>query len=151
MKLPELCHLKELNHGKNFWRLLEELGYKKENVSKILLTHKHSDHSGCLKDFPNAIYSLMFAIHYEPNDVYAHNTLGKMFYEVGLYEQSISAYEQGQKYGNEDDYAKLGIAEALIALDKKAEAQKILYDLRKKTKDSKISDKCTIRLNELKE
>ena len=30
------------------------LGYKPEQVSKILLTHKHADHSGELKSFPNA-------------------------------------------------------------------------------------------------
>ena len=30
------------------------LGYRPEQVTKILLTHKHSDHSGELKSFPNA-------------------------------------------------------------------------------------------------
>ncbi len=30
------------------------LGYKPEQVTKILLTHKHGDHSGELKSFPNA-------------------------------------------------------------------------------------------------
>lgn len=30
------------------------LGYKPEQVSKILLTHKHADHSGELRSFPNA-------------------------------------------------------------------------------------------------
>ena len=30
------------------------LGYKPEQVTKILLTHRHSDHSGELKAFPNA-------------------------------------------------------------------------------------------------
>ena len=30
------------------------LGYKPEQVTKILLTHKHSDHSGELKSFPHA-------------------------------------------------------------------------------------------------
>ncbi|MBR3501303.1 MAG: rubredoxin [Alphaproteobacteria bacterium] len=33
---------------------LENLGYKPEQITKILLTHKHSDHSGELKSFPNA-------------------------------------------------------------------------------------------------
>ena len=32
----------------------KKLGYKPEDVTKILLTHKHSDHSGELKSFPNA-------------------------------------------------------------------------------------------------
>ncbi len=30
------------------------LGYKPEQVTKILLTHKHNDHSGCIANFPNA-------------------------------------------------------------------------------------------------
>lgn len=33
---------------------LSALGYKPEQVTKILLTHKHSDHSGELRSFPNA-------------------------------------------------------------------------------------------------
>ena len=30
------------------------LGYKPEQVTKILLTHRHNDHSGCIAQFPNA-------------------------------------------------------------------------------------------------
>lgn len=33
---------------------LENAGYKKEDITKILLTHKHLDHSGELSQFPNA-------------------------------------------------------------------------------------------------
>ena len=33
---------------------LDRLGYLPTRVTKILLTHKHADHSGCLKLFPNA-------------------------------------------------------------------------------------------------
>lgn len=33
---------------------LHDAGYKEEQVTKILLTHRHSDHSGCLNKFPNA-------------------------------------------------------------------------------------------------
>lgn len=33
---------------------LEKLGYRPEQVTKILLTHKHPDHSGELRSFPNA-------------------------------------------------------------------------------------------------
>lgn len=32
----------------------EALGYKPEQVTKILLTHKHPDHSDCCSEFPNA-------------------------------------------------------------------------------------------------
>ncbi|MBR0368920.1 MAG: MBL fold metallo-hydrolase [Clostridia bacterium] len=34
---------------------LRALGYGPENVSKILVTHKHADHTGLLKAFPNAV------------------------------------------------------------------------------------------------
>ena len=43
--------------GKDIGSYLEAfaaLGYKPEQVTKILLTHKHADHSGELKSFPNA-------------------------------------------------------------------------------------------------
>ena len=33
---------------------LKKIGYKPEQVTKVILTHRHSDHSGRLADFPNA-------------------------------------------------------------------------------------------------
>ena len=33
---------------------LDDLGYKPEDVTKILITHKHADHTGELRHFPNA-------------------------------------------------------------------------------------------------
>ena len=38
----------------SYLEALAALGYKPEQISKILLTHKHSDHSGELRAFPNA-------------------------------------------------------------------------------------------------
>ena len=38
----------------SYMEALDKLGYKPEQISKILLTHKHSDHSGELRSFPNA-------------------------------------------------------------------------------------------------
>jgi len=38
----------------NYMEALASLGYKPEQVTKILLTHKHADHSGELRSFPNA-------------------------------------------------------------------------------------------------
>ena len=37
-----------------YMEAFEALGYKPEQVTKILLTHRHADHSGELKSFPNA-------------------------------------------------------------------------------------------------
>ena len=39
----------------SYLEAFEALGYRREQVTKILLTHKHSDHSGELKSFPNAM------------------------------------------------------------------------------------------------
>lgn len=39
---------------KSYMDAFKELGYKPEDVTKILLTHRHNDHSGELKSFPNA-------------------------------------------------------------------------------------------------
>ncbi len=38
----------------SYLEAFEALGYKKEQVTKILLTHRHADHSGELKSFPDA-------------------------------------------------------------------------------------------------
>ena len=38
----------------SYMQAFAALGYKPEQVTKILLTHKHGDHSGELKSFPNA-------------------------------------------------------------------------------------------------
>ena len=38
----------------SYMEALAALGYKPEQVTKILLTHKHSDHSGELRSFPGA-------------------------------------------------------------------------------------------------
>lgn len=38
----------------NYLDALARVGYKPEQISKILITHKHMDHTGVLKYFPNA-------------------------------------------------------------------------------------------------
>ncbi len=38
----------------DYMSAFKNLGYAPEQVTKILLTHKHADHSGCLALFPNA-------------------------------------------------------------------------------------------------
>lgn len=39
---------------KSYIEGLHELGYKEDDIDIILLTHRHSDHSGCLNKFPKA-------------------------------------------------------------------------------------------------
>ncbi|MBP3269152.1 MAG: MBL fold metallo-hydrolase [Bacteroidales bacterium] len=42
------------NINGGYMAALASLGYKADRVTKIILTHKHSDHSGELRSFPNA-------------------------------------------------------------------------------------------------
>ena len=46
-------------------------GYKPEQVTKILVTHKHPDHSDCIKEFPNA------KVYIAPEDADAMKLEGK--------------------------------------------------------------------------
>ena len=39
----------------NYLDALAEAGYSPEQVSKILITHKHADHTGELRHFPNTV------------------------------------------------------------------------------------------------
>jgi len=38
----------------DYMTAFENLGYKPEQVTKILITHKHPDHTDCISQFPNA-------------------------------------------------------------------------------------------------
>ena len=38
----------------SYMEAFKALGYKPEQMTKILLTHRHNDHSGCISLFPNA-------------------------------------------------------------------------------------------------
>ena len=40
--------------GDDYVDALKKLGYEPEQISKILITHKHADHTGALRYFPNA-------------------------------------------------------------------------------------------------
>ena len=51
-KLGAPLYMGEKHH--DFTAALEEMGYRPEQVTKILLTHKHPDHSAALQYFPNA-------------------------------------------------------------------------------------------------
>lgn len=42
------------NKVKNYVDALYEVGYRPEQVTKILITHKHADHTGEIRNFPNA-------------------------------------------------------------------------------------------------
>ena len=99
-----------------------------------------------IRDFPNAIYNLMFSLNYEPDDVYSINVLGRMFLEVGLNDRALKTFDEIlNDYDKEDKYAHLGKAEALFALDEYDKANQTLNKLSSLAKDDKqILDKIAL-------
>ena len=87
---------------------LEELGYTPDRVTKILVTHKHPDHSGALQYFPNAM------IYISPEDADAMKLDGdnivRATYQDGPYHNFPEAQKvaegiwfiaaKGHTYGN---------------------------------------------------
>jgi glyoxylase-like metal-dependent hydrolase (beta-lactamase superfamily II) len=69
---------------KDYMDGLAELGYKPEQVTKILITHKHPDHTGVIKEFPNA------KVYIGPEDADAMNLEG----------ENIVRAEYGESYKN---------------------------------------------------
>lgn len=70
---------------------LKELGYEKEDVTKILLTHKHIDHSGEVKQFPNA------EVYLSKTEAEELNYEGKNIIKVEFDDGAYHNFEKSQK------------------------------------------------------
>ncbi|MCR5299262.1 MAG: MBL fold metallo-hydrolase [Paludibacteraceae bacterium] len=77
------------------------LGYKPEQVTKILVTHKHNDHSDCIREFPQA------KVYIAPEDADAMKLQG----------ENIVRAEYGQPYHNFPSAQK--VAEGLWLVEAK--------------------------------
>ena len=69
---------------------LAELGYKPEQVTKILITHKHPDHTAVIKDFPNA------KIYISPEDADAMKLEGENIVRAE-YKESYKNFPRAEK------------------------------------------------------
>ena len=70
---------------------LAALGYKPEQVSKILVTHKHPDHSGALSEFPNA------KIYIGPEDADALKLTGDNIIRAAYSDGAYHNFPESQK------------------------------------------------------
>lgn len=70
---------------------LADAGYKPEQVSKILVTHKHDDHTGELRSFPNA------KIYISPEDADAMKLTGGNVVRVGYKDGPYYNFEACEK------------------------------------------------------
>ena len=70
---------------KTYLEALADLGYKPEQVSKILITHKHADHTGELRAFPNA-QIICSAAEAESDEIKPYNPTVATFSDGAYYE-----------------------------------------------------------------
>ena len=70
---------------------LKALGYSPEQVTKILVTHKHPDHTGMLKNFPNA------KIYIGPEDADALKLTGENIIRCEYTDGAYHNFEHSQK------------------------------------------------------
>ncbi|MCR5469512.1 MAG: MBL fold metallo-hydrolase [Prevotella sp.] len=75
---------------KDYMDGLAELGYKPEQVTKILITHKHPDHSDCISEFPNA------KVYISPEDADAMKLEGENIIRAE-YKESYKNFPRAEK------------------------------------------------------
>ena len=79
------------NKIENYVDALKRLGYQPEQVSKILITHKHPDHTGVLNKFPNAE---IFIARIEADEMKLE---GKNIVRVDFTDGAYKNFEKSQK------------------------------------------------------
>ena len=75
----------------DYMTALKNLGYKPEQVTKILVTHKHEDHTGELRSFPNA------KIYIGPEDADALNLQGENIVRATYPDGPYHTFDASQK------------------------------------------------------
>lgn len=78
----------------SYMSALKELGYSPEQVTKILVTHKHSDHTGELRSFPNA------KIYISRIEADAMKLRGDNIIRVDFSDGAYHNFEKSQKIAN---------------------------------------------------
>lgn len=88
-----------------------------------------------LRDYPNLIESARRGLLLDPNDWSQHFNLGVGYEGTGKVEEAISEYQKAEGFLG----ASVALAHAYSTAGKKAEAEKILRDLERKSKQTSAS------------
>jgi TolB-like protein/DNA-binding winged helix-turn-helix (wHTH) protein/Flp pilus assembly protein TadD len=92
-----------------------------------------------LRDYPNLIEAGRRGLLVDPNDWSQHYRLGIGYEGVGKLQDAISEYQKSIELSDADPGAIVSLAHAYLAVDKRAEAEKILRDLERKSKGAYVS------------
>jgi len=92
-----------------------------------------------LRDYPRLIEASKRALLLDPKDWSQHYNLGIGYEGVGKAQQAIPEYQKAVEMAGSSRTAGVALAHAYSALDKRAEAEKILRDLERKAKHSSAS------------
>ncbi len=86
-----------------------------------------------LRDYPNLIDASKRVLLLDSNNSYAHRFLGVGFEGTGKLQEAVSEYQKAVDLSGSDPSCVVALAHAWSALGKKAEAQKVLRDLERKS------------------
>ena len=92
-----------------------------------------------LRDYPNLIEAGRRGLLVDPNDWSQHYRLGIGYEGVGKLQDAISEYQKSIELSDDDPGAIVSLAHAYLAVGKRAEAEKILRDLERKSKGAYVS------------
>jgi len=92
-----------------------------------------------LRDYPDLIEASTRALLLDPKDWYQHYTLGVGYEGAGKLLEAISEYQKAVELSDGDQDSTAALAHALVAIGRKAEAEKILHDFERKSKSAHVS------------
>lgn len=92
-----------------------------------------------LRDYPNLIAASRRGLLVDPNDWSQHYHLGIGYEGVGKLQDAISEYRKAIELSDGDPNATVSLAHAYSAVGKRAEAEKILRDLERKSEGAHLS------------
>jgi tetratricopeptide (TPR) repeat protein len=92
-----------------------------------------------LRDYPNLIEAGRRALLVDPNDWSQHYHLGIGYEGVGKLQEAITEYQKSVELSGDDPGAVVSLAHAYLAVGKRAEAEKILLDVERKSKSAFVS------------
>jgi TolB-like protein/DNA-binding winged helix-turn-helix (wHTH) protein/Flp pilus assembly protein TadD len=92
-----------------------------------------------LRDYPDLIEASRRGLLLDPKDWFQHRTLGVGYEGTGKLPEAISEYQRAVELSAGDQDSTAALAHAFAVIGRKAEAEKILHDFERKSKNAHVS------------